>query len=78
MLWNLEKKHPKHFTVRQYKKYKHAAGSTAKSILISCGARLAVFIFKSSGKGPELELEEAAALAALLHKKKKAADEKWN
>ena len=34
---------PKHFAVRQYKKYKLAAGKTAKSILISCGARLAVF-----------------------------------
>ena len=32
-----------HFAVRQYKKYKLAAGKTAKSILISCGARLAVF-----------------------------------
>ena len=40
---NLEKKNPKHFAVRQYKKYKLAAGKTAKSILISCGARLAVF-----------------------------------
>jgi len=39
----LEKKNPKHFAVRQYKKYKLAAGKTAKSILISCGARLAVF-----------------------------------
>ena len=34
---------PNHFAVRQYKKYKLAAGKTAKSILISCGARLAVF-----------------------------------
>ena len=39
----LEKKKPNHFAVRQYKKYKLAAGKTAKSILISCGARLAVF-----------------------------------
>ena len=39
----LEKKDPKHFAVRQYKKYKLAVGKTAKSILISCGARLAVF-----------------------------------
>ncbi len=39
----LEKKNQKHFAVRQYKKYKLAAGKTAKSILISCGARLAVF-----------------------------------
>ena len=43
MFENLEKRNPKHFAVRQYKKYKLAAGKTAKSILISCGARLAVF-----------------------------------
>ena len=39
----LEAKEPQHFAVRQYKKYKMAAGKTAKSILISCGARLAPF-----------------------------------
>ena len=39
----LEQKNPNHFAVRQYKKYKLAAGKTAKSILISCGARLAPF-----------------------------------
>ena len=39
----LEKEEPEHFAVRQYKKYKLAAGKTAKSILISCGARLAPF-----------------------------------
>lgn len=39
----LEEKDPGHFAVRQYKKYKLAAGKTAKSILISCGARLAPF-----------------------------------
>ncbi len=39
----LEKENPNHFAVRQYKKYKLAAGKTAKSILISCGARLAPF-----------------------------------
>ena len=39
----LAKKDPQHFAVRQYKKYKLAAGKTAKSILISCGARLAPF-----------------------------------
>ena len=39
----LEAEKPNHFAVRQYKKYKLAAGKTAKSILISCGARLAVF-----------------------------------
>ncbi len=39
----LEEKDPGHFAVRQYKKYKQAAGKTAQSILISCGARLAPF-----------------------------------
>lgn len=39
----LEAEHPEHFAVRQYRKYKLAAGKTAKSILISCGARLAPF-----------------------------------
>ena len=39
----LEKKDPNHFAVRQYSKYKLAAGKTAKSILVSCGARLAPF-----------------------------------
>ena len=43
MFEELEKKKPEHFAVRQYKKYKLAAGKTAKSILISCGARLAPF-----------------------------------
>ena len=38
-----KKKGEDHFAVRQYKKYKLAAGKTAKSILISCGARLATF-----------------------------------
>lgn len=39
----LEKAKPNHFAVRQYKKFKLAAGKTSKSILISCGARLAPF-----------------------------------
>ena len=43
MFDELESRDPHHFAVRQYKKYKLAAGKTAKSILISCGARLAVF-----------------------------------
>jgi len=43
MFDTLEEKDPEHFAVRQYKKYKLAAGKTAKSILISCGARLAPF-----------------------------------
>ncbi len=40
---DLEKEKPDHFAVRQYKKYKLAAGKTAKSILVSCGARLSPF-----------------------------------
>ena len=43
MFQELEEREPQHFAVRQYKKYKMAAGKTAKSILISCGARLAPF-----------------------------------
>lgn len=43
MMEELEKKNPNHFAVRQYKKYRLAAGKTAKSILVSCGARLAPF-----------------------------------
>ena len=40
---NLEAEKPDHFAVRQYRKFKMAAGKTAKSILISCGARMAPF-----------------------------------
>lgn len=43
MFETLEEREPEHFAVRQYKKYKLAAGKTAKSILISCAARLAPF-----------------------------------
>ncbi len=43
MFDSLEEKDPEHFAVRQYRKFKLAAGKTLKSILISCGARLAVF-----------------------------------
>lgn len=43
MFQELEERDPQHFAVRQYKKYKMAARKTAKSILISCGARLAPF-----------------------------------
>lgn len=43
MFEELEDKEPEHFAVRQYKKYKLAAGKTAKSVLISCAARLAPF-----------------------------------
>ena len=42
----LEEQEPEHFAVKQYRKYKLAAGKTAKSILISCGARLAPFDIK--------------------------------
>lgn len=56
----LEKKEPTHFAVKQYKKYKLAAGKTAKSILISCGARLAPFDIQELRdlmKEDELELD---------------------
>lgn len=56
----LEKKEPNHFSVKQYKKYKLAAGKTAKSILISCGARLAPFDIQELRdlmKEDELELD---------------------
>lgn len=56
----LEKKDPSHFAVKQYKKYKLAAGKTAKSILISCGARLAPFDIQELRdlmKEDELELD---------------------
>ena len=43
MFDGLERRSSQHFAVRQYKKYKLASGKTAKSILISCGARLAPF-----------------------------------
>ena len=43
MFDELEEQNPDHFAVRQYKKYKLSAGKTAKSILVSCGARLAPF-----------------------------------
>ena len=56
----LERKEPTHFAVKQYKKYKLAAGKTAKSILISCGARLAPFDIQELRdlmKEDELELD---------------------
>ena len=46
MFERLDEKDPEHFAVKQYRKYKLAAGKTAKSILISCGARLAPFDIK--------------------------------
>ena len=57
----LEDREPEHFAVRQYKKYKLAAGKTAKSILISCGARLAPFDIKELREltaYDELELDQ--------------------
>ena len=61
MFDRLEEKDPEHFAVRQYKKYKLAAGKTAKSILISCAARLAPFDIREVREimeGDELELEK--------------------
>ncbi len=69
----LEVEVPEHFAVRQYKKYKQAAGKTAKSILISCGARLAPFDIeevREITKYDELELdklgEELTALFLIM------------
>ena len=56
----LEEEKPNHFAVKQYRKYKLAAGKTAKSILISCGARLAAFDIeelKNLMKYDEMELD---------------------
>nr|WP_202621092.1 type IV secretory system conjugative DNA transfer family protein [Pseudoflavonifractor sp. 524-17] len=61
MFERLENRDPEHFAVRQYKKYKMAAGKTAKSILISCGARMAPFDIKEVRElmeGDELELDK--------------------
>lgn len=62
----LEKKNPSHFAVKQYKKYKLAAGKTAKSILISCGARLAPFDIEELR---ELMKEDELALDTLGDRK---------
>ena len=62
----LEKKHPTHFAVKQYKKYKLAAGKTAKSILISCVARLAPFDIEELR---ELMSEDEMALDTIGDKK---------
>ena len=73
MFEELEKDNPEHFAVRQYKKFKLAAGKTAKSILISCGARLAPFEIKELREltmYDELELdrlgEEKTALFVII------------
>ena len=61
MFEQLESRDPEHFAVRQYKKYKMAAGKTAKSILISCGARMAPFDIKEVRQlmeGDDLELDK--------------------
>ncbi len=49
------KEHPDHFAVKQYRKFKLAAGKTVKSILISCGARLAPFDIRSCGSSSETD-----------------------
>ena len=69
MFEELEKKKPDHFAVRQYKKYKLAAGKTAKSILISCGARLAAFDIKELREVTaydELELDRLGEEKSIL------------
>ena len=61
MFERLEEKDPEHFAVKQYKKYKLAAGKTAKSILVSVGVRLAAFNLPSIAKltmTDELHLQE--------------------
>ncbi len=65
----LEKREPTHFAVKQYKKYKLAAGKTAKSILISCGARLAPFDIQELRdlmKEDELELDTLGDIKTAL------------
>ena len=62
----LERKDPTHFAVKQYRKYKLAAGKTAKSILISCGSRLATFDIKELR---ELMSEDDLALDTIGDKK---------
>lgn len=70
---HLEEKEPEHFAVKQYRKFKMAAGKTLKSILISCGARLAPFDIKELRdlmEYDELELDtlgdEKTALFVIL------------
>jgi type IV secretion system protein VirD4 len=62
----LEAENPEHFAVRQYKKFKQAAGKTAKSILISCGARLAPF---DIGEVRELMSDDELDLETMGEKK---------
>ena len=66
----LESREPEHFSVRQYKKYKMAAGKTAKSILISCGARLAPFDIKELRdlmEYDEMELDKIGDRKTILY-----------
>ena len=70
---HLEEKEPEHFAVKQYRKFKMAAGKTLKSILVSCGARLAPFDIKELRdlmEFDELELDtlgdEKTALFVIL------------
>ena len=61
MFDRLKERNPEHFAVRQYLKYKMAAGKTAKSILVSCGARMAPFDIKEVREmmeDDELELDK--------------------
>ena len=69
MFDGLERRSPQHFAVRQYKKYKLASGKTAKSILISCGARLAPFDIpqlREIMSYDELELDKLGAEKSAL------------
>lgn len=70
----LEKENPNHFALRQYKKYKLAAGKTAKSILISCGARLSPFDIdevREMMSNDELELDTLGGYRKYNKKTKK-------
>ena len=66
---DLEARDPEHFAVKQYRKFKMAAGKTLKSILISCGARLAPFDIKELRElmeTDELELDTLGDSKAAL------------
>jgi len=74
MFEELEAEKPNHFAVRQYKKYSLAAGKTAKSILVSCGARLAPFDIaelREITMYDELELDTLGDKIFLTEKDKK-------
>ena len=69
----LAEKDPEHFAVRQYAKYRLSAGKTAKSILISCGARLAPFDIKEVRdmmSQDELELDKLGGFKKMVRNKK--------